>query len=274
MSILTTITPFWGRPEMLLGWVRCIRAASIPEVKHFIYFVGERPPDWWATETGDLPIVTFLRSETDPLSIGHYHNIGIAAADSPWVMKMDIDTIPNIRFFSELLPVLASARPRQWFNSGMLYVSEASTKRYLATQRLPLTEFVYTQISSNSKAHSASTYILPSATNFICRKNDYLNMGGCLEGFKGYGWEDYMQIYGLEKQYQGTCPLRGVVTMESVTRFCRDQISRVKAEELWRRNNWLCLLHRFHHPSKKVTYRSHDIFEHNRKILYDYVTCP
>jgi len=271
MSLITTITPVWGRPEMLRGWLKAIRGASIPEVKHFIYFVGEKPPEWWSIEVGDLPIVTFVRYEDSGLSIGHYHNLGIEATSSEWVMKLDVDTIPNMRFFKELLPVLKGLGERQWLNVGMFYINQAATEAYLNDARLPLGELPFLELSQSPRAFGAMSYPYPSATNFVCRKKDYLDMGGCLEGFRGYGWEDYQQIYGLEFQARGRCPLLTNVTLENVTSLCRDGISRTKARMLHSHNKWLALLHRWHPVSSNSQYRSQEIMRANQKLLFDFV---
>lgn len=267
-SLLTTITPVWRRSEMLRGWLKSIKGASIPEVRHFVYFVGEYPPDWWLPEVGEYPVTTLYRSEKPGLSIGHYHNLGARNASGEWIMKMDVDTIPHMNFFNSLLPVIATAKPREWFNVGMLYINQVATDVFLRDSYLPISESIY-DVICKARQRVCAGYILPQATNFVCRKEDYLSFGGCSGEFKGWGWEDYQQIYDLEWHQQGQDPLPGVVDSIYVTRRCRDEISRPKALELWYRNKNLCLLHRHHASDKNSFYRAQS--KQNKDVLLRHI---
>jgi hypothetical protein len=262
---LTTITPYWQRPEMLRGWVKAVKGASIPEVQHFVYFVGEGLPDWWYNEVGGYPIYSHLCPEAPGRSIGHYHNIGAEYAETPWIMKMDVDTIPHVNYFKRLLPVLRSARPREWFNGGMIYISQASSLVNLREDHLPLSEKRYQRIMGQLRVHRYASGVLsyPQATNFICRVEDYSDCDG---RFLGYGWEDYHQIYMLEHRQQGRDPLPGELALENVTARCRDEIARRKAGELFARDSGLCLFHRWHSPG---AYKDREQMLRNRDILLE-----
>lgn len=266
---LTTLTPVWGRESMLRGWVKAIKGASIPEVEHWVMFVGENPPVWWGAETEGSQILTliFQDAPTD-LSIGHWHNFGAKSTttDTEWIMKLDIDTIPNVRFFKELLPILETAKPREWFNAGMVYANQAVSAHWLSDDKLPVSESTHRALVGDD--------CKPEATNFICRREDYLKLGGCDPRFKGWGWEDYQQIYMLESFQRQAPALNGPLSLTNAARHCRDEISRPKALELYQRNPWLVLLHRWHPKYGPGTaaaeeYRSHS--ERNRRVLFDYI---
>jgi hypothetical protein len=262
---LTTITPYWNRPEMLKGWVHAMRGASLTEVDHIIYFIGTPPPDWWASETTGLPLQSIYQSESPGLSIGHYHNLGAARSQSEWIMKLDIDVIPNVNYFASLLPLLACAPERAWYCGGMLMLSRNTSARL----KLPLSMSDYQRIISVPRLYTSATGWLPQGTNFICRREEYLKLGGCDERFRGYGWEDYQQIYMLERHQLGGSglPLPGLVDLDNVTRRCRDEISRKKAFELYAKDSNLCLFHRFHPPG--VGNRGQ--MDRNRELLYSYI---
>lgn len=261
---LTTITPYWGRPEMLQGWVRSIRGASLPEIMHLVYFVGAPPPDWWMEESRGLPLQSIYQPEPPGQSIGHYHNLGAARAQTEWIMKLDVDTVPNPDYFEVLLRVLASAGEREWFNGGMLMLSRNTSIRL----KLPLSSHEYQRIVSVPRLYTSATGWYPQGTNFICRKKEYLELGGCDERFRGYGWEDYQQIYMLERHASlAGLPLPGFVNLGNVTQRCRDEISRRKAAELFQKDRALCLLHRFHPPA---LVRREQI-DQNRALLYFYI---
>lgn len=269
MSLLTTITPYWKRPDMLRNWVRSILGSTIPELRHLIYFVGEAPPDWWASETAGTNITALVREEAPGFSIGHYHNLGAHQAQTEWIMKLDVDTMAHTSYFTNLLPVLQKAHPREWFNGGMFYMARPHSEIMLPLSNLPLPERIYDQIMSQRRTYSSSSYILPAATNFICRKEDYLKLGGCDAGFRGYGWEDYQQIYMLERYQARREPLPGIVTLQNVTARCRDEISRRKARQLWERNPRLCLIHKWHAVSVQSGYHSN--MNQNRELLLGYI---
>ena len=263
---LTTITPVWNRPDALKVWLKAIRAAAHPEVNHLIFFIGEVAPrkelDFTDLWTVDVIGIHFKEGR----SIGYYHNEGAKMTTSEWIMKLDIDTLPNPRYFKELLPILVWAAPREWFNGGMLYLNRKASA-LLDTK--DLTERNYTEIMENPGFYSANSYLRPAGTNFICRRQEYLDLGGCDERFAGYGWEDYQQIYMLERYQRGACPLSGRLDITNVTWRCRDEISRVKAWELFQRNKWLCLMHRWHARSVANAYRTH--MDANRRVLLDYI---
>lgn len=241
---------------MLAGWAAALQAAAVEGVRHFIYFCGESPSLEWLQNGFDSIPCPSLRS------IGECHNLGVRQADSEWVMKLDIDTLPNENFFKELLPVLQSALPCQWFNVGMIYL-----KRSSSTWNYGLSGRDYLGIMHDRMGHSEFSYIWPAGTNFLCRRQDYLDMGGCAPGFTGWGWEDYQQLYGLELQERGRDPLPGRLDLGNATQRCRDEIARPKARQLWEDNHWLCLLHRWHAPAPRV----HTDVCHNRQMLLDWI---
>lgn len=258
-TMLTTITPYWGREEALEVWFNCILAASIPEVKHIIYFVNEPIPIWLRLFFAPYDQITAIEVSGDPdLSIGHYHNLGAKHADREWIMKLDIDAIPNQHYFQELLPILKAAKPREWFNGGMIYVPQSYTKEYLPKSEMPVDRDIYLKFAKSFP---------PQATNFICRREEYLELGGCDPGFKGWGWEDYQQIYMLQKHFLNADPLPGDIDFNNVTQRCRDEISRPKALELRMKSIWLCLLHRWH--PRSIGFNKHA--NNNKKVLLDYI---
>jgi hypothetical protein len=266
--LLTTITPVWNRESMLRIWLKCVHAASIPEVRHIVFFVGEEVPAWFLQHDRILCVQC---PERPGKSIAHYHNEGAHLAKTPWIMKLDVDCIMNSRYYRELAPILRGAKPREWFNGGMLMISRHSSEAALAPEQMPMTDTTYTRMILNARAHSANSYAQPEATNFICRRDEYILLGGADARFAQYGWEDYQQIYMLEKHQRGKDPLPGIVDLSNVTQRCRDEISRPKARELFNRNRWLCLFHRWHPVNTNVSYRSPDIFYKNRQVLLDYI---
>ena len=273
--MLTTITPVWNRPEMLRIWLEAIKGATFQGLRHLVFFVGWKPPEWVAAEYQSNSSFQFIQCHEKPgdLSIGHYHNIGARLTHSEWMMKLDVDALPNVRYFRELCGILRQAGSTEWFNGGMMYVSQVASINFLSAKRMPVSEETYNTIMRNPIQYCGSANVYPAATNFICRTRTYLALGGCDERFRGYGWEDYQQIYMLEKhQRGGSNPLPDRVTIENVTSRCCREISRLKARELWRRNPWLALLHHFHHSSPDPNYKSHEIMLRNRKILLEYIT--
>lgn len=276
-ALLTTITPVWNRDSALKVLLRCLSAASIPEVTHLIYYLGSTCdlsrtiPEWTKEYYGNARVLLVARPEAPGASIAHYHNLGAKQASSEWIMKLDVDCIVNPRYFRELIPILRQARLHEWFNGGMIMISRQFSETELCLERMPLTETAYTRIVLNARTYSAGSYAQPEATNFICKRLEYLQLGGADGRFRQYGWEDYQQIYMLERHFRNRCPLPGVVDMNNVTQRCRDEISRPKAAELYRRNRWLCLFHRWHPNSPSVDYKSTETFQANRQVLLDYI---
>jgi len=265
--ILTTVTPTWGRQDRLKVWVQIMAGSTTPDVTHLVYFVGEDPPEWWsAMAPRNMQAIRIDKPER--FSIGHVHNMGIETAQTEWVMKLDADALPSSRYFKELIPLLKKASEREWFNGGMFYLSKNySEALFQGTPFLGLA--LYQMIMLNRKIYSASSYLLPAASNFICRRRDYLHLGGCDSRFDGYGWEDYQQIFSLEWYWRRSHPLPGHVDFDNVTTRCRDEISRRKARELFERNPLLCLIHLWHPESKDTGYRTPHGMAANRRVLLE-----
>jgi hypothetical protein len=272
--MLTTITPYWGRSQILRAWLAAVRGASFEGLRHIIYFIGEPVPDWVSREYEFDIRFHFEPLPNDTpglLSIGHYHNRGANQAGTEWIMKLDGDALPNVRYFRTLVRLLQTAQPREWFNGGMVYIASTSSAHFLCAEQMPLREEAYKSIMSQLHYHCRSNRICPAATNFICRRKDYLRLGGCDERFRGYGWEDYQQVYMLERHYRGRDPLPGPVLEENVTQRCREEISRRRARDLLSRSPWLCLLHHHHPATTGGHYRTSTTISDNRKVLLDYV---
>jgi hypothetical protein len=265
--MLTTLTPYWGRPEILKVWLQAVRAASIPDVHHILLLVGKndqelRPPE-------DNPWIRFIRCEGGEVeipSIGYFHDIGARLADTEWIMKMDVDAIPHVDFFRHLLPHLQTAKPREWFNIGMFYMKECNCGVLTG-----LNYVRYCTVVRSIRNYSASTYLMPGGSNFVCRREEYLRLGGCDRRFKGWGWEDYQQMYALEAHQLGRDPLPGQLDIGNVTQRCRDGIARPKAKAIFQLDVGLSLFHHFHSCKPQSGYKTGAISERNRKILLEYI---
>lgn len=267
MTKLTTITPYWGRPDALERWVHAVDGATTPEVAHILFFVGESvSPNLPSSING-----RFSDHVPGEESIGYYHDMGATLCESEWIMKLDIDTPPHQEFFSRLLKVLESAPKKSWFNVGMIYVNNLTSRRLLSSDKLPLKPGEYLDIVNNRKLISSFRgYTDPQATNWVARTQEYLELGGSDPRFKGYGWEDYQQIYMLEKNRIGKDPLPGPVNLTNVTQRCRDEIARPRALQLFKHDPLLSLAHHWHPGSMGKAYKSH--IEDNRKVLLDWIT--
>jgi hypothetical protein len=263
--MLTTITSYWNRPEMLEVWLAAMRKSTAPGVEHLLFFVGEDQPPAVSDPPKGLRVVQIKK--TEPFSIGHVHNMGAHLADTEWIMKIDIDTIPTLMFFNELICLLKGAGPREWFNIGMLYIKRHFSAGLLGADRMPLGPAFLNMICANLRHYSQSAYALPAGTNFVCRTQDYLDLGGCDPAFNGYGWEDYQQIYMLEKYQKQADPLPGALGLHNVTTRCRDEISRTKAREVFELSQTFCLLHRWHPPVVKQP----PALLRNRHVLLDWI---
>jgi len=267
MFSLTTITPYWRRPATLRLWLNAVSDALLPGMKSMVVFVGDPIPDW-VRPWRELPQFVFVHTKDVPgdRSIAHYHNLGAAQADTEWIMKLDVDTFPHVTYFHHLESIVQTAGKCEWFNGGMMYLTQAASSSYLCQ---PILEEDYDHIVHNWSSYSSNGYPHPAATNFVCRRKDYLSFGGCDSRFKGYGWEDYSQIYMLERHQLGNDPLPGPITLQNVTQRCRDEISRRKALELFRRNGKLCLFHHWHPTNTDQFYRNARIMGANRLVLLE-----
>lgn len=262
--ILTTICPYWGRPESLRVYLKALAGASIPEVKHVIFFVGGGSGSW------ELPShqFEFIDVPKEGHSIGYYHNQGARIARTEWIMKSDVDILPHVWYFKTLLPILMAAKPGEWFNGGFIYIRKHTSDAMLTEENMPLLPDLFAHIVRKRDVYSQHTYAEPAGSQFICRRQDYLRLGGCC-GFRGWGWEDYQQLYMLERHRIGQDPIPGELNIHNVTQRCRDEISRPKAMELFQRNELLCLLHKWHPETSGTFYKEHK--ERNRQTLLDYI---
>ena len=249
---------------MLTAWQIAVSSASTPNTRHLLLFAGETPSFAYASGQMRVGIQVVTCPPPDGKSIGWYHNYGAEIADTEWIMKLDVDCLPHQNYFKNLLPLLAEAKEREWFNGGMLYTEKDFAESRLGISDLPITEATYHAIM-----RGRSRRAVIGGSNFICRKADYLATGGCDVRFSGYGWEDYYQLYLLEHNLLRRDPLQGTLTMENVTIRCREELSRQKAVDLLMRDPSLCLLHKWHPPGPREGYRHPAIMQNNRTILFE-----
>lgn len=262
--ILTTLTPYWDRENVLRVFLKALSGASHPRVRHLIMVPGIKKP--LSSLPNYVKWALFSGIKPGTVSIGWFHNIGAEFfGETEWIMKLDVDAIPNNNYFHSLIPILEKAGPREWFNGGMIYADEATSKMYLGELDMPIDTCKYNLL----KDHIAGP---PRATNFICRRKDYLALGGCDDRFRGHSWEDYQQIYMLEHYQRGKDPLPGPITLKNVTQRCRDEISKPKALELYKRDTMLSLIHRWHPVNRVPPYHDPAQKERNRQLLFEYIT--
>lgn len=255
---LTTITPVWSRWNVFQTWRQNLEAAHVEGLKHMVFCPGQPKAD--LPKAGEH--FQFLTQGEPGDSIGSFHDQGAYLAESEWVMKLDLDAMVNPSYFWELLKVLKTAKPREWFNGGMLYVNQAYSLAYLDD---PVTLQGYNYLM-NKRAVVASFAGTLGGSNFICRREDYLGMGGCSSQFKGWGWEDYQQTFGLEARFLGRSPLPGgTLTTANVTGICRDLITRPKAARLLTHSPYLSLLHRHHEPASRRNSQA------NKQVLLNFI---
>lgn len=263
--MLTTITAYWKRPDVLAPWLEGVLGSTIKHIHHAVYFIGEDPPSWWWTRTAGTNVYTELLNEVPGVtSIGKVHNLGARIAMTEWIMKMDVDTVPNVDFFNALKSVLLDAGPREWFNVGMFMLNQTHTE---SLREIPVPQAAWREMLGHLPDALVPGWSNgPVGTNFVCRRQSYLDLGGCDPHFHGWGWEDYQQIFMLEAYERGSYPLDGPINLTNVTNLCRD-LSRVKAMQTYQTNCALALAHRWHPRNINNASTSNA----NRLALFNYI---
>lgn len=262
--ILTTVTPVWNRPKMFNLWKQGMESATIPEVNHLVVVADNTDP---VPESNSK--FGYIKAVPKGVhSLGKYHNLAANCLETKWIMKFDLDAIPSVDFFKNLIPVIEEAKEREWFNCGMFFLNIRASAKYLESDRLPVTQAIREEIVRRIRIYGWKSEI-PDASNFICRREDYLSFGGCDKRFSGYGWEDYQQTYMLERRFKKSDPLPGELTFQNVAGRCKSEICRRKARMLFDKDNSLCLFHRWHGIKKDGVYKSREGMQANRKVLFD-----
>lgn len=230
--IITTICPYWNRPDQLRVYLDEMYRASIPEAYHIVIFGDPEEFHNWTPPSNRFRFLTY---QPKTRSIGSFHNFGAIVSSSDWIMKSDVDVSVTKDIFTRLVECVSEAEPREWLNVGFGYGSEAP-RPGRTSDRLGF--------------------------QFVCRVKDYINMGGCDDGFQGWGWEDYYQMFMLEMHYKGSNPLSGEINIGNVSQRCRDEIARPKALEFG-----LYARHRNHPKQTETSYRTVAQSEANKELL-------
>ena len=195
--------------------------------------------------------------------IGLAHNFGATIATGQYILKQDVDCLPYDGFYDQVLTFIADelTEPRAWANVGVYYCNEWFSKTYLTGR---ITRDIYDLAKD---AHKASCNYA-SGNCFLANREDYLQIGGCSERFRGWGWEDCQVAYCLEKSYNPEFRL-SAYELETIIDVCRDEITRPKNRATYQRD--IVFLHKWHDPrSDEARYK--EFGEHNRKVLLDVVT--
>lgn len=278
MAYITTVTPYFNRPEMLKLWKRSVSNSDPGIWEHRLYVLGEESRQQVEKHAPwpEHVVISFHphNPEEGPFTIGHWHNRGAREADSTWFMKLDADVFAFPSFWlameEELGRMEAKNNPALWCNVGFFYLTRMATDMARRSALNDRTED-YFRCNLNSVRWTHKPH-LPAASQFICRRETYLELGGCHPDFKGYGWEDYQQLYMLERNFQGK-PLYkpGELQLDTITGTLREDLSRSRARALYKKDPRLSLFHQ-RHPRAPASSAYRSFTAHNRKVLLDYVT--
>lgn len=275
MSVLTTVTVYWSRPLMLKLWMAALHHSKEKEkVRHLVLFVNEPVPEWFLAEKpSHVEGIAVSAPPNKPFSIGTFHDQAARElVPTPWMMKMDVDTLANPFYFADLVALLEDTSvERKWYCGGMFYTGRRTAQSLQGNSFNPLPMSSYQFIMNHRKEHCNGTgWSLPGGTQFICRRQDYLNMGGCGNGFQGWGWEDYWQVWQLQRQFLRRAPFDDL-RVKTVTQMCRDRIARPLLLDLWKQHPNLCLIHVWHPVQDGSLYRNAEQTEKNRQHLYNLI---
>lgn len=287
-TFLTTVTPYYERPQSLkalLSWLKRTHEHEQLPVRYFIvcpYSMEQEKEHILLHFAEELQaqdkrfVFLFPRvGERYLFSIGEWHNYGIARADSKWVMKLDCDVVGSSSFFVSLCNMLkhnGDEARRKWFNVGFFNLLRSVTATYDAhAGNEAAQENILNMVNGQPEGCTLAPHY-PVASQFVCTKEAYMSFGGCSRKFRGYGWEDYQQLYDLARWSNGgkrVFPFEKIA-YNTVAVLCRDKISRTMSRELWEQDRRLCLFHRWHdtHNNPK-DYKSH--LPDNLQVLLDHV---
>lgn len=275
MPKLITITPFKERWDMLPLWIQSIKNSPFHHLlvtPHPLAMFNPVCPRLINSPQLSSRL-TVVRAEVgegpDDFSIGLYHNEGARVAKEmgfEWMMKWDVDAIPFPSFWEALQHRLKTLQT--WTNLGFVYMTKFTSEKFALEY---WDERIRAQLEKWLKSNLPSTTSddhLPAASQFVCRVEDYLELGGCLPAFKGYGWEDYQQIYMLARHYhrQPLFPLK-TITPENVTQLMKEYTREIARKEWEDSGKELILFHRWHRGMVKDPIQ----VQQNRMTLYHYV---
>lgn len=268
--IITTITPYRDRPDHLNAWMKCVNRASNAYMRHLLIVPGGmKKTDAAIFRNNDIGFIELHEPKDLPsgiMTIGHWHNWAAKElVTTPWIMKMDVDCLAHTEFFNALVEHVLVAGQREYFNIGFFNMSRTAST--IVGSGLPYAK--YRSMLDDLKRITGKADAQPAGSHFVCRTADYLDCGGCLPEFVGYGWEDYQQLYMLERMRIGDDPLHGIVDIHNVTQRCRDEISRPRCRSLFKLDTRLALMHKWHGSSNDPKYKT--CIENNRRVLLKYV---
>lgn len=257
--MITTVTPYRDRPEHLRAWLKALKNAHRPFVRHLLIdpgtTIGNKEKGYIES---NYPVEIHQPPDLEHgiMSIGHWHNWAAEKLiDGGWMMKLDVDCLPHTEFFDALSQYIDQGQ-MNWFNIGFFRINREQSRRLSNIIDLNL----YRELSAG---------LQPEASHFCIRLDKYLELGGCDSRFIGYGWEDYQQLYRMAEDEMGEDPLHGIVDIHNVTTRCRDEISRPLCRRTWSDDNRLALLHKWHGSSLDPRYKQH--IQDNKKVLLNYI---
>ena len=261
-ELLTTITPYRGRPAELARLCAHLAALRHPQVWHLVVAPGGLPPDEAALlarhgiELACPPDLPHGR-----MTIGHWHTWAIAeAVRTPYAMKLDVDCIPVPGCWDAVLARSPELAAGQWFNCGVVMASERATA--LLDHHIPLQAGDAQAIVTEAGGQRA---VVNGA--WVCACDAYLASGADPDGFVGYGWEDYRQHLALALHATGRLPIPAGLSEDDLLPACRDH-AWAQARAVYALDPRLLLIHGQHPPSNDPAYK--DQIAANRRRLHEW----
>lgn len=252
-KILTTLTPYWGRPDALARWIVNINAWRHPRVRHLLldfsdYRNQEEMPAWPQKEPGDnFDLVKIGLPPDGVRSIGDGINAGAMISTTDWIMKLDVDMMPHEGLWEAIVNMIEDPGDQEWFNLGAVYLLNRVSIR-LAEKAVD--SLRYARVIDAIDRPKMITNRPLSGTQFICRRRDYLAIGGTDPGFRGYAWEDYSIVFRLNRLSKNPRPI-SPVRLDTTTRTLKTEIVEPMAKEAFERDRRLTCLHHYHPPLER-----------------------
>lgn len=193
-------------------------------------------------------------------NIGLAHNYGATLSVGEYILKQDVDCIPYVGFYVELLNHIDTLRSNKklWSNLGVFYCNERFSKECLSDI---VTKEIYNQAKHNPDCKEEIKFACGNC--FLVNRNHFIEIGGCSKSFEGWGWEDYQVCYFLEKSLNPQLTLSSC-TLETIVSVCREEIARPKNKSTNEKD--LVFLHKWHdNKENDPTYNNY--IEKNRNTL-------
>lgn len=141
------------------------------------------------------------QQEAKAFSLGKCRNIGIAHANAPVVMVLDVDYYLSLKALEKILEIIEikqiAENPNAFLILPCVFLSKEGSENLLSVEEDKRESLLIYDI--NSGKNLLNKFFTPASSSFVMNRHKFLEIGGNDPSFVGHGYEDFDLMFRILK---------------------------------------------------------------------------